>query len=323
MKNDAKADITIKTTEYTLRQLAKHADLNDPEAVKHYVANATIKDNKPASAETRNKWLFCYDNYCKANQIQWNKPYYRVEEKAPLIPMKTNVEAIINNASNKYTTIFTLLTETGCSPMELSLVTQQDIDKEQGIVSIRGTKGHASANYKLKQRTAEMLRQYLASEQQEKPFPNSKAIRQVWIDTRKRTAKKLHNPDLNKIPCKNLRNYSGAEFYKNLPIRDPIAVMRHLRHKKLETTMHYIRAIVLDYEEDDQWISRISTTIEEDAKLTENGFQSSQNSFLMRIFIEFRKISNGHHGSVLTERPFPVAVEDVITQPTADVSIAP
>jgi hypothetical protein len=49
--------------------------------------------------------------------------------------------------------------------------------------------------------------------------------------------------------------------------------MRHLRHKKLETTMHYIRAIVLDYEDDDQWISRTSTTIEEDAKLVENGFQ--------------------------------------------------
>jgi hypothetical protein len=58
-----------------------------------------------------------------------------------------------------------------------------------------------------------------------------------------------------------------------LPIRDPIAVIRHLRHKKLDTTMHYIRAINLDYEEDDQWISRTSTTLEEDAKLIENGFQ--------------------------------------------------
>jgi len=37
--------------------------------------------------------------------------------------------------------------------------------------------------------------------------------------------------------------------------------------------MHYIRAIVLDYEEDDSWISRTSNTIEEDAKLIENGFQ--------------------------------------------------
>jgi hypothetical protein len=49
--------------------------------------------------------------------------------------------------------------------------------------------------------------------------------------------------------------------------------MRHLRHKKLETTMHYIRAIILDYEEDDQWISRTAKTIEEDMNLVNNGFQ--------------------------------------------------
>jgi len=40
MKNDAKADITIRTTEYTLRHLGKHADLNGPEAAKHLIANA-------------------------------------------------------------------------------------------------------------------------------------------------------------------------------------------------------------------------------------------------------------------------------------------
>jgi hypothetical protein len=37
--------------------------------------------------------------------------------------------------------------------------------------------------------------------------------------------------------------------------------------------MHYIRAIVLDYEDDEQYISRTSKTIEEDAKLIEAGFQ--------------------------------------------------
>jgi hypothetical protein len=37
--------------------------------------------------------------------------------------------------------------------------------------------------------------------------------------------------------------------------------------------MHYIRAIVLDYEEDEQYITRTAKTIEEDTKLIENGFQ--------------------------------------------------
>jgi len=76
-----------------------------------------------------------------------------------------------------------------------------------------------------------------------------------------------------KIQLRNLRNYSGEQFYKNLPIRDPIALMQHFRHKKLETTMHYIRVIVIDYEEDEQYISQTSTTLEKDAGLIENGFQ--------------------------------------------------
>jgi len=96
---------------------------------------------------------------------------------------------------------------------------------------------------------------------------------QIWVDTRRRASKKLCKPELEKIELRNLRNYSASTYYKSLPIRDPIAVMRHLRHKKLETTMHYLRAINLDYEGDDQWISRTSTTLEEDAKLVESGFQ--------------------------------------------------
>jgi hypothetical protein len=95
----------------------------------------------------------------------------------------------------------------------------------------------------------------------------------MWLQFREKAANKLHKPHLLNIALRNLRNYSGERYYKNLPIRDPIALMQHFRHKKLETTMHYVRAIILDYEEDDQWICRTSTTIEEDAKLIENGFQ--------------------------------------------------
>jgi integrase len=277
-QNDALTPITVKAIEYSLRQLAKHANLLDPEDVKHHIANATnTKTRKSVASETKNRLCYAYDKFCKYNQTQWNKPYYKVEEKAPLIPTRNNVNAIIDNASKRFSTVFTLLAEIGCSPHELENVTQNDIDKQQGIVSIRGTKGHASGNYKLKPHPAEMLRQYLAENQQEHPFPPSTAMRQVWIDTRRRAAKKLCNPDLDKIPCKNLRNYSGAQLYLNSPVRDPIAVMRHLRHKKLETTMHYLRAIVLD--EDPIYTCRTAQTPQESAALIEEGFEYVTGTF--------------------------------------------
>ena len=58
-----------------------------------------------------------------------------------------------------------------------------------------------------------------------------------------------------------------------MPVRDPIAVMQHFRHKKLETTMHYLRAMVIEYTEDGQWVSLITNSPEEEAAAIEKGWQ--------------------------------------------------
>jgi len=91
------------------------------------------------------------------------------------------------------------------------------------MIRIKGTKGHASGTYKLKTRTAEMLREYLAKDRREYPFPQPKVMSQIWRRVRNRLANNLKQPELKKIPMKNLRNYSGAKLYYSL--QDPIAVM--------------------------------------------------------------------------------------------------
>jgi hypothetical protein len=146
------------------------------------------------------------------------------------------------------------------------------MNTETGEISIRGHKGHFSGTYKLKARTAEMLRTYLTKHTDQHPFPNPSRMQDAWRNARNRAARKLCNPELAKIPMKNLRNYSGARLYNSLPIRDPIAVMRHPRHKKLDTTMRYIRGIILTYD-DGQWISLITKTPEEECKAIEKGYQ--------------------------------------------------
>jgi integrase len=213
MQNNGAALNTVKEIGYRLRQLARNANMLEPEDIKNYISTAKTKKTKQLIAnETKNRMPMLM-TISEANLVQWEKPYYRVEEKAPLIPTRDNVNAIINNASKRFIPIFALLAEIGCSPSELSNITQNDIDKEQGIIRIRGTKGHASGSYKLKQQTAIMLRVYLAENPDEHPFPPSHAIRQVWIDTRHRTAQKLNKPELEQIACRNLRNYSGAQLY--------------------------------------------------------------------------------------------------------------
>jgi len=272
-KNDALTDITLNHIETALRQLAQYANLQDPEDVKHYISVATTKTKKQLASDTKNRLLYAYSKFCKYQEIKWQRPYYKNEHKIPLIPTTKNVNAIIDNASHKYVTIFTMLTEIGCAPHELSNVTTKDINAETGEISIQGVKGHASGTYKLKPQTAEMLRQYLAHYPpiDKHPFPSERAICQVWIDTKKRASKRLMNPDLLKIECRNLRNYSGAQYYIHLPVRDPWKVMRHLRHKKLQTTLHYLEGMDLD--EDPTYEHRIALDVKQACAYIDEGYE--------------------------------------------------
>jgi integrase len=253
-----------------LKQLGRHTDLFYPEAVKQFIANAKTEKGEPFELSTKNFYAYSYDQFCKTQNITWKKPYFIYTPKVPLIPSTENVNKILNCASTRYTTIFTLLIETGAEAQELHRVKQTDIDKEKGIISITGIKRHDSGTYKLKERTAEMLRIYLSKNTETYPFPVSKIMGQVWVETRKRASIKLCYPELRKISMRNLRNYSGAILYYKT--RDPIGVKRHLRHKKLETTMHYLNGITVNGEEE-EFICKTARTLQEATALIEAGFQ--------------------------------------------------
>lgn len=141
---------------------------------------------------------------------------------------------IITTATKNYfSAVFTILAETGAEGKESEKTSLRCIDKAQGIINIVGTKGHDSGSYKLRDRTAEMLKEYLAKNPAEYPFPTSKQMQEAWRKTRARAACKHQRPEL--YLAKFLEWYLFNFLY-----RDPIDT-RHLRHKKLETTKHYIR----------------------------------------------------------------------------------
>jgi len=210
-----------------------------------------------------------YNYLCATNGLEWEKPKYRTDDKIPLIPTTENVKKIISASTEKYATIFTILAEIGLEAHEVEMVTRKDIDTEKGIITAKGCKGHAPRTFKLKQQTAEMLRIYLFKHTENNPFPKSEYMGKIWRRTRNKLATKIQDPQLKQIPMRNLRNYSGAQLYYKL--QDPIAVMRHLGHKKLETTMHYLKGIVINGEE--EYTCKTATTVQEAQTLIEAGFQ--------------------------------------------------
>jgi integrase len=269
LTNEGKAKNTIHAIDKALTQLSYKTNLNDPEAVKNYVATATNeKTGNPLSNASKTKYLFAYEWYCKTSEIPFQKPRYKIPEAIPIIPTTDQVTKIISASTRRCATIFTILAETGAEGEELHQTHKNQIDTTNGTITIRGTKGHGTATYKLKQATAEMLREYIANNLQDYPFPKPKCISEIWTRTRNKLADNLKQPEL-KIPLKNLRNYSGAKLYYSL--HDPIAVMRHLRHKKLETTMHYIQAITLEGEE--EYTCKATADNNEAQELIEHGFQ--------------------------------------------------
>jgi len=224
VKNSGKTENTQRCIASGLRRINKGADLHEPEQVKTYIANTNL-DN-----QTKNSLALAYNWFCKTNGIEWKKPYFKWERKIPLIPTTENINKIISASSMKYATIFTILAETGLEAHELATIQRKDIDAAQAINNARGCKGHNSRSFKLKPQTAEMLRHYLTDYPQEKPFPSSRSMGEIWRRIRNRLAKKLNQPELKSIPMRNLRHHFATHKYDQT--KDILLLKSFLGHKK-------------------------------------------------------------------------------------------
>jgi hypothetical protein len=84
------------------QRVSKHTDIFNlnPKAVREHISEATNQIiAELLSEETRNKFFYAYSKFCEAQEIFWKRPYYKVDEKIPLILTAENVELIINKAS--------------------------------------------------------------------------------------------------------------------------------------------------------------------------------------------------------------------------------
>jgi integrase len=279
MLADGKKLNTRKQVCKTVRRLNRHVDLMNPETVKLFISTMKKKNGEPLQESTKQKLANNYDYFVQHNGLTWQKPVYKWDIKTPITPTKEQAEAIISSAQSMNTaTIYRILLESGFEGQELHNTTKQDIDTEQGIITVAGTKGHNGRKYKFKQSTAEMLRLYLSKRQHQKihPFPRPQVMGDTWRIARKRAANKLSRPDLLKIPLKGLRNLSGIIMWHKT--KDPWTVMLHMGHKKLDTTQHYLRAMTMQPCYEQEYISKAvqlgtPNTIKEIMELIEAGFR--------------------------------------------------
>jgi len=93
MKNNNKADSTIKFTRKALTFLNKHTSLSEPEAVKAFIAHLESKNGY------KRNLCIAYNKYCKFYKIEWTMPLYRPEEREIIPPNKDKILMLIAEAS--------------------------------------------------------------------------------------------------------------------------------------------------------------------------------------------------------------------------------
>ena len=80
----------------------KSVDLNKPIEVERYILNHDCKN------KTKNNYFMAYQHYCKANEIEWERPVLRNERYPVKVPTEERINLVISSATPKYSTIFHL-----------------------------------------------------------------------------------------------------------------------------------------------------------------------------------------------------------------------
>jgi len=278
MKNNGKSDYTIHFVDKSLRQISVYADLNNPEAVKQYIANKDVSDSY------KKNLCIAYNHYCQYNNIKWEMPLYKAEAKQIRIPTSEKLEKLIAYARRTLSIQLRLSKETGLRPIELCNLKVKDVDLEQRTVYPKTAKNGMSRTLKISHNLANAITDHIVSNNLN---PKDKLFKGDADDygknyrvMRNNLAKKLNDPTLQQIRLYDFRHYFATRLYAKT--RDILFVKQQMGHKKIETTLIYVQLLHLN--EEDEYTTRVARTIEEDAKLIEAGFQYVTEREGMKIY---------------------------------------
>jgi integrase len=157
LKKAGKADDTIRNVRKCLIVLDRLTNLQDPEAVKTFVA--TYDRN---SGYKRNL-IMAYEHYAKLYNFTWIKPKYHENAKMPKIPLEAKIDCIMTNAPLKLRTAIAISKDTGLRPVELMRLTLRSIDLQNGVVYPETAKHGSPRALRLTNKTVNILNKYVAA----------------------------------------------------------------------------------------------------------------------------------------------------------------
>jgi integrase len=259
---------TIDSTVRSLKAIAKHVDLLNPNGVKDHVYSLKV-------TESRKERLVIYlSGFYKFKKIEWTSPRYRRVQRLPWIPTEEEANQLIAGLGKKSSCFMQILKETAIRPGECWNLRWIDVDTEKETISVLPEKDSNPRICKVSSRTITMI------QRQPKDYPfvfrnpavNSHhsldRFRAVFDRQRKRIALKLGNPRIQQISFKTMRHYKASMFYHST--RDILATMQLLGHKNIRNTLVYTHLVQF---ESDEFVCKAAKTVEEAKAFVESGFE--------------------------------------------------
>jgi len=229
------------------------ANLLDPEHVKTVIAKKKWKNG------TKMQAVYAYDALAKMLNIKWEKPRYRQEEALPWIPQERELDALILGARNKRLAAFLqTLKETFADPSEALRLEWTDI--RGNVITInKPVRGHNPREIQVSNRLIAMLNSL--PKKSKRIFPvHYHSMATAFYKLRKRVARTLQNPRIEKISFTTFRHFGATKTYHMT--RNILLVKKLLGHKKIENTMKYTQLI--DFQESEYEVA--TATTDEDIK---------------------------------------------------------
>jgi integrase len=266
MKNNGRSEYSIEFVDKSLTYISKHANLNEPEQVKQFIANL-----QTTNGYKRNLCI-AYNKYCKYCQIEWQMPLYKTEEKTIKIPTSEKLEMLIASSGRILSIKLTISKETGLRPIELHNLKVKDIDLDQKIIYPTTAKHGSGRRLKISNNLQATLQNYI---NMNKLDLNDKLFKDTAENygkhyrlMRNSLAKKLNDPSFKTIRLYDFRHYYATMLYAKT--RDILFVKQCMGHKEIETTLIYTQLLNLN---EDEWTCQTANNIKDATTLIEAGFE--------------------------------------------------
>lgn len=265
LKTQGYSERTLKGYSKRLRLLARNTDVDNPMAVKNFIASQERWSNAYKEGVVN-----AYVHYVREYGLSWEKPVYKRPARLPNVPSTEQLNKIIAHAGRKYALVFSILRDTGLRPVELQRLTLRNIDSEKGVIYPESAKNGSARALRLLPSTLAMLKEYVTKcnfSLTDRMFPSTDVSSHVFMRIRNRLAERLHEPELRKIRLYDLRHYFATMLYHKT--KDILYVKEQLGHRRLENTLVYTHLVGFP---NDEYTTAVAKTVNEACKLIEAGF---------------------------------------------------